>query len=43
MTRPLRALALFVGLPRQTSMEGGQKHLMPVLVIDHIEPLGTDN
>jgi uncharacterized protein (TIGR03435 family) len=24
-------------------LEGGQKHLMPVLVIDHIEPLGTDN
>lgn len=24
-------------------LEAGQKHTMPVLVIDHIEPLGLDN
>jgi uncharacterized protein (TIGR03435 family) len=24
-------------------LDGGQKHSMPVLVIDHIEPLGADN
>jgi uncharacterized protein (TIGR03435 family) len=24
-------------------LDGGQKHSMPVLVIDHIEALGADN
>ncbi|HLJ47014.1 MAG TPA: TIGR03435 family protein [Bryobacteraceae bacterium] len=42
---PSGGLTFFQAVEKQLGLhlEGGQKHPMPVLVIDHVEPLGPDN
>jgi uncharacterized protein (TIGR03435 family) len=42
---PSGGITFFDAVDKQLGLhlEGGQKHPMPVIVIDHIEPLGPEN